>query len=204
MPAKPASANLASQSAAVAASTYGSALRGDCTDLPLADASVDGVVSSFILEHLEGDAFERFFSEMRRILKPGGRMIHYFDLENDAPFTLWAKRQAWYGALFVDERGHHCLRSAQEWEQAFSRAGFATLRRRFSCKTWLQDLSIWSRLADPRVPGWAGLVGRTLRAINRAGNRPADALMCLYQDAVEPACPDSWASKVIWVLQSDR
>lgn len=42
----------------------------DGTTLPLADASVDMIVSDWVLEHIE-DA-ERFAAEIERVLKPGG------------------------------------------------------------------------------------------------------------------------------------
>lgn len=193
--------DLSTASARQAARIYPAVIRADCVQVPLADASVDAVVSSFILEHFEGDSFRRFFSEMRRVLKPGGRMIHYFDLENDAPFTRWAKTQPWYQSLFVEERGHYCLRHLREWEEGFAAAGFATLKRRFSCKTWLQDLSIWGRLADPRVSGPPRAFGRLVRSVSRTFGRPADVAMCLYQDTCEGLFPDTWASKVIWVVE---
>ena len=193
--------DLSTASTRQAATIYPAVIRADCVRLPLASGSVDAVVSSFILEHFEGESFEQFFAEMARVLRPGGRMVHYFDLENDAPFTRWAKTNDWYQALFIDERGHHCLRSYEIWEQGFARHGFITMGRRFSCKSWLQDLSIWSRLGDHRVAGWPGRFGRFMRMINLRGGRAADVAMCLYQDVIESFQPDSWASKVIWVLE---
>ncbi|MDF8358660.1 class I SAM-dependent methyltransferase [Ensifer adhaerens] len=47
--------------------------RGDCLDLPLADASVDVVVSFETLEHIAGH--EEFFIEIRRVLRPGGVFV---------------------------------------------------------------------------------------------------------------------------------
>lgn len=41
--------------------------------LPFSDASFDRVVSGLVLEHL-GD-LDRFFAEMRRVLRPGGRAV---------------------------------------------------------------------------------------------------------------------------------
>jgi SAM-dependent methyltransferase len=48
-------------------------LRADACALPLADASVDAVVSANLLEHVPDD--RRALSEIARILKPGGRAV---------------------------------------------------------------------------------------------------------------------------------
>jgi SAM-dependent methyltransferase len=43
---------------------------GDAYDMPLADSSVDGVYSCWLLEHLDDPV--RCVSEIRRVLRPGG------------------------------------------------------------------------------------------------------------------------------------
>lgn len=193
--------DLSRSSIGSAATAYSSVIRASCVELPVTDSSVDAVVSSFILEHLEGVMFEKFFQEMARIIRPGGHMVHYFDLENDAPFTRWAKKQPWYHRLFVTERGHYSLRRAPDWAGQFEQHGFRTERQRFSCKTWAQDESIWGRLADPEVQTIPRIVGHSVRRLSERIGRPLAAAVCLYQDAFEGPFPDSWASKVIWVLR---
>jgi predicted SAM-dependent methyltransferase len=47
-------------------------LWGDCTHIPLPDASVEVLYSSHMLEHLDRDEAARFLSEARRVLAPGG------------------------------------------------------------------------------------------------------------------------------------
>jgi cyclopropane fatty-acyl-phospholipid synthase-like methyltransferase len=196
--------DLSRSSTQSAATAYSSVIRASCVELPVTDSSVDAVVSSFILEHLEGVMFEKFFQEMARIIRPGGHMVHYFDLENDAPFTRWAKKQPWYHRLFVTERGHCSLRHASEWAGQFERHGFRTERQRFSCKTWAQDISIWSRLDDPEVRKVPRLTARAVRRFSHLIGRPSDVVVCVYQDCIERFYPDSWASKVIWVLQKSN
>lgn len=51
----------------------GLAQLGPITALPFADASFDLVVACDVIEHVEDD--RRVFSELRRVLKPGGRLI---------------------------------------------------------------------------------------------------------------------------------
>ena len=48
-------------------------LVGDCAAIPLADASVDVVVSFETLEHVDGH--DVMLSEIRRVLRPGGRLV---------------------------------------------------------------------------------------------------------------------------------
>ena len=48
--------------------------RGDAIALPIADASVDVVVSFETIEHLSDH--EIFLTEVRRVLRPGGAMLH--------------------------------------------------------------------------------------------------------------------------------
>ncbi|HEV7528646.1 MAG TPA: class I SAM-dependent methyltransferase [Solirubrobacteraceae bacterium] len=48
-------------------------LHADACSLPLADASVDGVVSANLLEHIADD--RRALREMARVLKPAGRAV---------------------------------------------------------------------------------------------------------------------------------
>jgi SAM-dependent methyltransferase len=48
-------------------------LQADARALPLADASVDGVTSANLLEHVPDD--ERVLAEISRILRPGGRAV---------------------------------------------------------------------------------------------------------------------------------
>lgn len=47
-------------------------LQGDVCSLQFEQASFDGIVCSFVLQHLLGDERKKAISEMRRVLKPGG------------------------------------------------------------------------------------------------------------------------------------
>jgi SAM-dependent methyltransferase len=48
-------------------------LVGDCTEIPVADASFDVVVSFETIEHIE--EHDRMLAEVRRVLRPGGRLV---------------------------------------------------------------------------------------------------------------------------------
>lgn len=65
--------------------------RGDVTALPLADASVDAVVSGEVLEHVADDA--RAVAEYRRVLRPGGACL----VSVPAHPALWDVTDEWAG-----------------------------------------------------------------------------------------------------------
>jgi ubiquinone/menaquinone biosynthesis C-methylase UbiE len=52
--------------------------RGFSNDLPYRDASFDRVLSSLMFHHVEGNDKEQTLREVRRVLKPGGR-LHLLD-----------------------------------------------------------------------------------------------------------------------------
>lgn len=48
----------------------------DGKTIPVADGKVDVVFSSNVLEHIPEDALQKLFTEMRRVLAPGGIAVH--------------------------------------------------------------------------------------------------------------------------------
>lgn len=67
--------------------------------LPLADASVQTVLISLVLEHIE--AFQALMAEVARVLRPGGSLL-IFEIH---PFQRLSGRRAHY----QDEDGQDCL-----------------------------------------------------------------------------------------------
>jgi ubiquinone/menaquinone biosynthesis C-methylase UbiE len=52
-----------------------SAVQGDVTAMPVADASIDIVVLRAISHHLDDDGFARMVAESRRVVKAAGRLL---------------------------------------------------------------------------------------------------------------------------------
>jgi ubiquinone/menaquinone biosynthesis C-methylase UbiE len=75
------------------------ALLGDATALPLADAAVDAVVCAFIAHHLDDESLRRMVDEAYRVLKPGGRLV-FAD-------PLWLPRRLPGRLLWRYDRGRH-------------------------------------------------------------------------------------------------
>ena len=89
---------------------------GDLREMPFADASLDGAVSAFVIDHIGGDGRERAFLEIHRVLRP------------DAQFLLmvinpdgWI-RAAWpffmHHGYWGSRRGH------ERWRNEVTAAGF--------------------------------------------------------------------------------
>lgn len=192
---------ISSKSVLCAAQTYPSAVQASLARLPLKDGCADGIVSSCLMEHLGDDTVADCLSEMARILKPGGAMIHFFDLDNDGPFNIWIKSQPWYDPIYVSGKGHIGLRRLEDWTKLFNRAGFTIRSKRLFCKSWLQDLTIWAALDDPEVRGLPRVLGKISRITGKAGNWIPDVIITLIHDFAEFWLPDRWASKAIIELR---
>jgi len=63
-------------------------LQYDGNAIPMADNSVDKIVTSFVLHHLNTVIKEKMFREFHRVLKPGGE-LHVADFEK--PANLYTK-----------------------------------------------------------------------------------------------------------------
>jgi SAM-dependent methyltransferase len=195
---------ISTSSARSASLTYDSVVQATISSLPVASASVDAIISSFVLEHLADSEVETCLNEMARVLKPGGQMIHYFDLDSDGPFFSWAKKKSWYREIFVDSKGHYGLRKFDCWMKLFQTAGFYILRKRFSGKTWLQDFSIWSALDHPSVKGFPRVLGSWASRGGRKTGIAGAVAVTVADDLMRPFLPDHWGSKVIVCLKKQK
>ncbi len=82
-------------------------VRGSAFALPFRDQSFDCVISSQVIEHIPFD--EVLFSEMRRVLMPGGRLILGTP---DYATRAWRAIEPIYGFLQAKRlqgRAHHAL-----------------------------------------------------------------------------------------------
>lgn len=95
-------------------------LRADMRALPLADASMDAVFCISVIEHLPPDTARAAMREMRRILRPGARLLLTTDLYRDADAEIWHEspghrfRVDW--SIFDEPRLRALLRDAAGFE----------------------------------------------------------------------------------------
>ncbi|MDX6613261.1 MAG: hypothetical protein QOD75_2447 [Blastocatellia bacterium] len=103
--------------------------RFDGTHFPVADKSFDGVLFCYVLHHAQN--LGAIFSEVRRVLRPGGLMVVYEDIPE-----LWWDRFvcSLHNRQWRARTGPCTFRLKEEWQDTFAAAGFEvrderTLRR---------------------------------------------------------------------------
>ena len=73
---------------------------GNVLDMPYQDNQFDTVLLISILEHLKPEELDRAFSEIKRVLKPGGQVVYGVPVER--PFMV-----AMFALLGANIRKHH-------------------------------------------------------------------------------------------------
>ena len=113
--------------------------------LPFTDGAFDAVLNSGVLEHVDDE--RAALAELRRVLRPGGRLFTYH-LPNRHAYTEWLGRRL---GQFHHERTY----TRREACALFERAGF----RVESCRPFhVLPRNVWGRLSR-RVPmaPWTGV-----------------------------------------------
>lgn len=156
-------------------------------DMPLADESLDAVVSFHVLEHVDSPA--RFIRHANRVLKPGGilhlevpnlsrwgegRLSDFLQFPHLYNFTALTLRNyltviGGFTTLFTSERSHALSMVARKSESASSEPAQPGEFEQFDVPDFMQRLRMMERLR--RLTRWipgAGVLGKvrsTLEAI---------------------------------------
>lgn len=170
--------DLSEKALRLAAANYELTLQCDATSMPLADASVDAVISSCLFEHLTDYQKAELLSEAVRVLKPRGKLVFLYDLWTHN--TLISKyRRAdpdRYKRLFLDGDGHLGYQSIEANRGFFCDAGLMICREIFNERTPLLSNSVWQKFS--MWPGAMGSVGRMGARLSRGALRvPMQALV---------------------------
>jgi len=108
---------------------YSEVYLGTALRLPFADASFDYVVSTDVLGHILMPDKDALFSEMFRVLKPGGRTVHCAEVDSDNFwFRLGHKHPELFHEYFVDRPGHFGLEMTDKLHARFQKHGFKLVR----------------------------------------------------------------------------
>jgi len=149
----------------IAAENYATVVQADATRLPFADGSIDGVVSSCLFEHLSADTKDNLLREIRRVLKPRGKVIFFYDVTTENPViaAYRAGRPELYQTQFLDGDGHIGYESIEANRRRFDRAGLIVIREAFHERTPFLTNSVWQKLSQwPGKPGTLAKIGAAL------------------------------------------
>lgn len=113
---------------------YDLLVRSDVTELPFDDSHFDAVVSVSVYGHIENDKKDRVLQEVRRVLRPNGRLFWVIETDCDNLCLSFAKK---YPQLYWDkvimQYGHVGLEYPNQAISRFQKNGFAV---RSVKKTW--------------------------------------------------------------------
>jgi SAM-dependent methyltransferase len=182
---------------------YELALQADALRMPLVNHSYDAVVSAYFYEHIDPASKELLLEEMKRVLRPGGRIVFLFDVLSSNPlYRYYRSDQQRFEECFVQHDHHYGLEPASVNLERFERHGFRVIDAHLANKTVLQHLPAY-RWARPYGTPLTRMLSGAAEAI--ASRRPLNlAWQCgvtLFDDLVEPVFPTDWARIMLVALE---
>jgi SAM-dependent methyltransferase len=194
--------DLSFSSLARVADLYETCIQADATlGLPLPDASVDAIFSSYVWEHIPPDRKPAALTECARVLRPGGKLVFLFDVESQSPLYRWFRRSdpERYRRVLIDEEGHFGWETPESNRQAFRRAGFRVLEFRGKDKLLVAP-AIYDKFGQ-----WPGGVGRfaALGASLGSGRKfhLYNALLRILDETLGRLLPASWSRVIVAVCE---
>jgi SAM-dependent methyltransferase len=181
---------------------YAASLQADVTEgVPLPDASIDAVISSFVWEHIRPEDKPRVLAELSRVLRPGGKLVFLYDVESRHP--LYRRMQRVDPALFrevlIDREGHLGWETPAANRAAFAAAGLRVLEQRGR-----EKLLIGPAMYD-KVAQWPGALRRLARVgiLFRFGVpfHVYNAATRLLDETLGRALPEGWARVMVSVCE---
>ncbi len=116
-----------------AAGIYQVVATADARALPFTDGCFDLINSWDVFGHIPLEQKDEVISEWRRVLKPGGTMLHIIEADCTAPFFRLVQRdRKLYRKYFIDLDGHYGLELPSRIIGRFQRDGFQ-VEQAWSC-----------------------------------------------------------------------
>lgn len=141
---------------------YERAVQASALEMPFAKETFDTVVSAYMFEHLAGDEKDKLLSEIRKLLKPGGKAVLAFDCDTNNSLFKWFKKDSeLYVSQFVEHDQHYGLERASINLDRFEKAGFEIAEIKGLNRTPLQYLAVY---------GWMEPYGEKSRLAKIASN----------------------------------
>jgi SAM-dependent methyltransferase len=185
------------------AGVYAALIQVDAASgIPVADASVDAVVSSYFWEHVSPPSKAALAAECARVLRPGGKLVFLYDVETESPLIERYKRRdpSLYRRLFIEGDGHVGYETPDANRAVFEAAGLRVVEHVGMEKTPFQSASVFSKLAE--FGGGARGVFQLATALGQSPFfYPYTALVRSIDSAVARWLPERWARIVLCVCQ---
>jgi SAM-dependent methyltransferase len=187
------------------AKIYDVAVQANAMKIPLADSTVDAVVSRFFLEHVPIQDKARLLAEFWRVLNPGGTLIILQDCNCNNLLWRWAKKDPiLFQERFIDNDNHCGLIYASENLKLFRQAGFEVIEYHAYNKTPLVHLSMleWMQPYRNKSKVAALLLGlASFLNGNRLLNQAYTMLITLLDDVLEGFLPLNHARYLLTVCR---
>ncbi len=125
-------------------------VRGDLYEIPLADDSVDLVVSSYLIEHVERP--DAAFRQIARVLRPGGKFV--FLTPNRRHYVCLVARLTphWFHRWFLASKHG---RSAEDVHRTLYRANTPHRIRELASRNGFRVVELQMFEAAPAYLGWS-------------------------------------------------
>lgn len=194
--------DISHQSLLGARAIYHGATVGDLTHLPFRDDSLDLVVSSDVIGHIPLEHKDAVLQEVYRVLKPGGRTIHYIEAEGDDPLTRFARSDpALYQRHIIGPEGHEGIESPHATFQRFRRAGFRPVQERAAYRMVMyvgRVVQLFDNEYRTRSPLLGALVGLCKLLVAWHSLEVASNLgVALLLELTDRVLPAGWGSGVM-------
>jgi SAM-dependent methyltransferase len=187
---------------AQATADYELGLAADALAIPLADASVDAVVSASFFEHIAPGDKGRLVAELKRVLRPGGTIVFEHDVETNNPLiaTFRAQDPARYDRLFLEGDAHIGYERHAANDRYFTDAGFDLVWSNTVERLPLQPNDVYAKLATGG--GIAGQLARIGDWLSRGiRSKPWLALVRLGDVTIGRLAPTDWGRIAITVAR---
>lgn len=184
---------------------YDTCIQADVTQrIPLPDACLDGIFSSYVWEHIPPADKPGALAELCRVLKPGGKLVFLFDVEGNTPIYRVLKRRDpdLYREVLIEREGHLGWESPEANREQFEAAGLRVLEYRGKDKL----------LIPPPMFDKVGQWGGGLKRLGDVGVwfsrglrfQLANALLRLLDETAGRLLPLSWSRIVVAVCEKPR
>jgi ubiquinone/menaquinone biosynthesis C-methylase UbiE len=132
---------------------------GSAEEIPFPDAEFSLVVSRHAPHHFH--RLDKFLSEVRRVLKPGGRFVVADQISPSAEIADWVDR--WERTR---DPSHFRQRTVAEWKEMAATAGFS----------WVQDKAVPYELPFDWWVKQAGCAEKTIQELQEQANTADEAV----------------------------